>query len=298
MTACHPTNSSAPALLGLALQPLDRSPQIGEALGSALALLRRDLLDLVAQLLDAGKIEDKWRQTRGRRFVNYARAVLSILCAHAVELGIIPANPVQGVKQVRKDRDAAPVNRPWTLSERQVAIQNLPPHLRLPLVIALFSGMSEGDNIRQPPTVVQNGCIKIRTRKRGVWIDIPVLPMLAKTLAEAKIHIAGKEHDAITLCTNSRGKPWTLNGFSCSFRKALKVLNEKGLVGDRLTFHGLRHTVATVLAEAGVTAEDIAAVLGQCTSQMADHYSREADRSRRTKAAIKKFKPLGNARNA
>jgi len=118
------------------------------------------------------------------------------------------------------------------------------------------------------------------------------MPELKDALAEAKRNTAGKDHEAITLCTNSRGKPWTLSGFSCSFRKALKDLQRKGLIGDGLTFHGLRHTVATVLAEAALSAEDIAAVLGQRTSQMADHYSREADRSRRTTAAIKKFRPL------
>jgi hypothetical protein len=48
-----------------------------------------------------------------------------------------------------------------------------------------------------------------------------------------------------------------------------------------------------VLAKAGVSAEDIAAVLGQRDSRMAQHYAKEADRSRRTKAAIKKFQPLG-----
>jgi hypothetical protein len=47
-----------------------------------------------------------------------------------------------------------------------------------------------------------------------------------------------------------------------------------------------------VLAEAGVSEEDIAAVLGQKTSRMASHYSRTADRSRRSKAAIRKFQPL------
>jgi hypothetical protein len=50
--------------------------------------------------------------------------------------------------------------------------------------------------------------------------------------------------------------------------------------------------VATLLAVAGVTTEDIAAVLGQKSSQMALNYSDQADRSRRSKAAINKLKPL------
>jgi hypothetical protein len=60
--------------------------------------------------------------------------------------------------------------------------------------------------------------------------------------------------------------------------------------------HGLRHTVTTMLAEAGVSAEDIAAVLGQRDSKIAQHYAEEADRSRLTKATIKKFQPLETRR--
>jgi integrase len=240
------------------------------------------------------KLRTKWRQTRGRCFLNRTRAVLSILFNHAIETGVMASNPIRDTKQIRRPRDAEYANRPWTLSERQAALKHLPPHLKLPVAIALCSGMREGDIIRLPPTVIHGGQIKVRTAKRGVWVYIPIIPELRKALFETGAYDDDKNQQAITLCANSRGKPWTPSGFSCSFRKALKELESKGLVGKGLTFHGLRHTVASVLAESGVNAEDIAAVLGQRTSQMAEHYAREADRSRRTQAAIKKFKPLGD----
>jgi integrase len=52
----------------------------------------------------------------------------------------------------------------------------------------------------------------------------------------------------------------------------------------------LRHTVASVLAENGANAEDIAAVLGHKNSAMAEHYAADADRSRRTAATITKLR--------
>jgi integrase len=232
-------------------------------------------------------LRNKWRQTRGRRSVNYARAVLSILFNYAVELGLVASNPVRNVKQIRRPLHAAPVNRPWTLAERHVAIQHLPPQFKLPFMIGLYSGMREGDIIRLPRNAFAGGAIKIKTAKRGVWIDVPILPELQQALDEAP------DHDAITLCVNSRGKPWTVTGFSTGFRKVVKKLEEHQLVNSGLTFHGLRHTVATVLAEAGANHEDIAAMLGHRTSEMAAHYAREADRSKRTRAAIKGFDPLG-----
>jgi integrase len=232
-------------------------------------------------------LRDKWRKERGRCFINKTLAVVSIIFAHGVERGLLNTNPVRDVKQIRRPKDAPAVNRPWTIAERKAAMAHLPVHLKLPFTIGLYSGMREGDVIRAPRSIISASSIKIKTAKRGVWIDIPILPELKAALE------AAPAHDAITLCVNSRGKPWTLQGFSCSFRKAIKQLEEAGLVGDGLTFHGLRHTVATTLAESGVGEEDIAAVLGHKTSRMAAHYAREADRAQRTKAAIKRFEPLG-----
>jgi integrase len=206
--------------------------------------------------------------------------------AHAHERGLIEANPVRDVRQIRKPPGNKPMNRPWLLEERKAVLAHLPPQLKLPVAIGLYTGMREGDVLRLPRRIVVDGCINITTAKRLVPIAIHVLPDLRQALREAP------EHNAITLCANSHGQPWTQNGFLSSFRKQLKKLEARGLIEPGLTFHGLRHTVATVLAEAGVSAEDIASVLGQRSSKMADHYSSQADRSRRSKAAIRKLKPL------
>jgi integrase len=72
----------------------------------------------------------------------------------------------------------------------------------------------------------------------------------------------------------------------------IRALEEEGLVEPGLTFHGLRHTVAALLAERGVSTADIAAVLGQKSSKTAAHYADRADRSRRARAAIKTLRPL------
>jgi integrase len=235
-------------------------------------------------------LRTQWRKTRGKGFVNYIRSVLSILFEHGKSLGSMATNPARDMKKLKRSRNAPAMNRPWSLAERQAALSHLPPHLRLPVAIGLYTGMRQGDILRLPRKVIAGNCIHITTSKRLVPISIDVLTDLRGALNTAP------QHDAITLCANSRGKPWTASGFRASFFKELKKLEERGLIGPGLTFHGLRHTVATVLVEAGVSAEDVAAVLGQRSSKMADHYSREADRSRRSKAAIRKPKPLGSAR--
>ncbi len=140
-----------------------------------------------------------------RRFVNYIRSVLSILFAHAIGLGSMPINPARDMKKVRRSTDAPVMNRPWSMAECQAVLRSLPPHLRLPVAISLYTGIREGDVLRLPRQVTAGNCIAITKRK--IAIDIHVLPDLRRALDEAP------QHDAVTLCANSRGLPWTESGF-------------------------------------------------------------------------------------
>src|SRR5262245_49845847 len=128
-------------------------------------------------------LRDKWRLERGRRFVNYARTVLILLMGRAVELGLMTENTARAVKQVKRDKNAVALNRPWGEHEQLAAWERtaLPryAHLRLPLAIGLYLGIREADMIRLPRNIVRDGRLSIETAKRKVWIDLPVLPELA-----------------------------------------------------------------------------------------------------------------------
>ncbi len=76
---------------------------------------------------------------------------------------------------------------------------------------------------------------------------------------------------------NSQGDAWTEGGFRSSFFKLVAELEATGAVGPGLTFHGLRHTVGTMLAELDYDDRSIADALGQETEAMARHYSRRAN---------------------
>ncbi len=62
-----------------------------------------------------------------------------------------------------------------------------------------------------------------------------------------------------------------------------------GVIEPGLTLKGLRHTVATILAEMGYDERTIADMLGQSTTAMARHYSRRADKARKLNSVIKDF---------
>src|SRR5262249_52762410 len=85
-----------------------------------------------------------------------------------------------------------------------------------------------------------------------------------------------------------RGRPMSANTLGSRFFDFLKSLPEE-TVEPGLSFHGLRHTLGTRLAEAGWDAPTIASVLGQQTTQMAEHYSRTARRHHLATAAIERI---------
>jgi integrase len=61
-----------------------------------------------------------------------------------------------------------------------------------------------------------------------------------------------------TILSNTRGKPWTEDGFRTSWGKAF----DRSGLSDDLHFHDLRGTAVTRLALAGCTVPQIAAITG------------------------------------
>ena len=69
---------------------------------------------------------------------------------------------------------------------------------------------------------------------------------------------------AVTILTNSRGLPWTPDGFRTSWGKATKAA---GITGR--TFHDLRGTAVTRLAIAGATEAETATITGHSLQSVA-----------------------------
>ncbi len=74
----------------------------------------------------------------------------------------------------------------------------------------------------------------------------------------------------------------------------MAALKKVGKTGHGLTFHGLRHTVGTLLIEAGYDIDAVRRWLGQKTLAIAIHYSESADTSERMRDVVKKLDPLGS----
>jgi hypothetical protein len=139
----------------------------------------------------------------------------------------------------------------------------------------------EWDVLRLPKTFYKDGAIATSRSKTGEPVYWPAPAPLRAILKNAP------NHDAVTLCANSSGEPWTVCGFRASWRKIRLKLEAERRVSSGLTLYGLRHTVAVILRECGYDERTIADALGQKTIEMARHYARGADLTKKMSGVAK-----------
>lgn len=158
--------------------------------------------------------------------------------------------------------------------------------LQAALLLALWTGQRQGDLLKLSWKNYDGQCIRLRQTKakggKGRRVTIPVGAPLKLALDEA----LKQKRSAVTILTNSRGLPWTEDGFRTSWGKAF----DKTTLGD-LHFHDLRGTAVTRLALVGCTVPEIASFTGhsmETVQQILDaHYL--GGRVELAESAIKKL---------
>ena len=226
------------------------------------------------------RIREKTAVQRGRRFANYVKAVLSILFAWGAERSYLNENPAAKVKNIRRPKGAPQPNRPWADEERNAVLDAAPIHMRPTIALMMFTGLGPKDALELPRSFFKDGEIATRRSKTGEPVFWPVPQALREILDSAP------GHDAITLCANSHGRPWTESGFRASWRTLRTRLERQGCVAPNLTLYGLRHTVAVILRER----------LGTETIEMARHYAKGADLKRKMRGIVADFDAEVNRR--
>lgn len=212
---------------------------------------------------------------------NYAISVLSVVFRFGLDHGFIEENPLQErVRKLRMQRSSHP-NRPWTALERRLVLDHAPPHIRLPIALAMCTGLRKADVFSIKLSAIRDGQISVLTSKRGIPIRLPIHPILADALA------ARPTVDAMHIALRSDGKPWTPDGFDTVWHRLKSKLEAEGKVEKGLTIHGLRHTLGVLLKEAGAHDGEIADVLGQSTTAMARYYSQGAGLSDKMQDIVK-----------
>jgi integrase len=190
---------------------------------------------------------DQLALSAGRRQADYAWTVLARVLSWSLNRGLIAANPCErGGRLYRGSR----VDRIWTGEDEAAFFEQAPEHLKLPLLLALWTGQRQGDLLRLPWSAYDGIHIRLRQGKTGARVVI-------KVGAPLKVALDAAAKRSTIILTNSDGKPWTSDGFRASWGKACKAA---GIIG--VTFNDLRGTAVTRLALVGATEAEIATITG------------------------------------
>lgn len=269
-----------------------------------------DVLDWLAPIYDMPlsaittpfvmKLRNKAHGKRKRRFANYVIQVLSLLFNWGKPNGFGQDNPAAEAPKIERPRGARDVNRPWRDVEFATVLKAMPPELRVAVALGAYAGLREGDALRITWSAYDGEAIESRQAKTGDPLWVPahqeLRPVLddAKCRAETRAKAKPGKPVAVTIVVGARGRPFTESGFRARFFKIIRELTATGKVQPGLTFHGLRHTAATKLADAGCDTRDIMAITGHKTEAMVARYTKRADQRRRATSAMAKLEQAAN----
>lgn len=166
---------------------------------------------------------------------------------------------------------------PWSDAERSLfEASNPPAHVMTAYMVGLYTGPRRGDIVGLRRTDDLGDALKIGGRKTKTPITVRIHPALRAYLDTLP--------NTITIIADAVGRPVRPERLSKDLRAHLDSI---GLT--HLHLHGLRHTAGKMLAEAGCSSHEIAAVLGHATLQMVERYTKRADQERLASSAVVKL---------
>ena len=148
----------------------------------------------------------------------------------------------------------------WTAADEKAFLAKAPEHLKFALILALWTGQRQGNLLRLTWNAYDGRYIRLKQRKTGARVVVPVGSPLKNALDAAKAERSQEKGDKprpLTFLATSDGTAWTESGFRTSWRKAC---SKAGITG--VTFHDLRGTAVTRLALAECTVAEIATITG------------------------------------
>lgn len=191
---------------------------------------------------------------------NLLSRVASIALSYAVDMDILPANPVAGMKNLKTGS-----HMKWEANEIRSVIKIDDRKISTAVALAWYTGQRESDILKMRWSDIKDGYINVIQDKTKQELKIKVHEDLVRYLETLKGDEPG-EYYIVSGKTRMTGP-----AFRTSFRRRMDR------IGMRKTFHGIRKGVACSLAENGVSMKGIAAILGHKSIRMAAYYADQAD---------------------
>jgi integrase len=206
---------------------------------------------------------------------------MSSLFAWGRTRGFCEINPCSKIERVESEGSY----EPWPMWALKKLFEDGKPHLVQVAIAAIYTGQRRKDIVLNfCPANIENGVWYVKQSKTGNPVPVPLHPVLLAMVAEHEDWMIerGRIDPKLPILKNSRGRPWTTSGFGASWRTERERLNLHE-VQPVLTFHGLRTTNATLIANAVAKSpelyggiERVKAMLGHLSTRMSEHYARHA----------------------
>ncbi len=222
--------------------------------------------------VDIAETRDRARDEHEPKFANQVVTTLKKVLQHGKEYGYVKENVAEGISKATggKTRD----NRPCTPEEALALIDEAPKHLRPAVAIAIYTGLRLGDVAILSKSADKGDFLETlqgKTRKLVVLGVCEDLRWIVDGIPK---------NDSVTICVKEDGEPWAYEGLKTAFQRHRDSLLKRGLIRPGVTFHGLRHTTATILEENGFDDRDTQHQLGHGPKTVSGLYGMSADRKK------------------
>jgi integrase len=242
-----------------------------DKLATKAARLRSSKLSKKLNLRPAAETKDEKRARRAS--ANRILSVLKAILNRAFQDGLVADDSAwRKVKPFPKVDEAR--IRYLTDAEATRLVNSCPPDLRRLVRAALLTGARWGElaALKVADVNLKTAQIYIAESKSGKPRHVPLNP---EGVAHFEELVTGKIGDALVL-TRADGKAWGHNHHV----RALDAACEVAKVKPAVSFHELRHTYASHLAQAGVDLLTISKLLGHADTRItAKHYAHLADKT-------------------
>lgn len=190
-----------------------------------------------------------WHQELGKTSHRSADNLMSGLCrvlSFAKEKRRIKYHPIPSFERLYKSNRA---DKTWSPELQQQFISTARPAMATAMILVRNTAMRAKDIREFAWTRYDGQRVQIRSSKTGKWLWIPAT-------RELRAHLDGLTRTGALVMLTPNGKAYTRRYFNEHWREDADAVG----AGD-LNFHDNRGTAATLLAEAGATAPEIAEAL-------------------------------------
>jgi integrase len=215
--------------------------------------------------------------------INREIGLLKSMLNRAVKLGTIGAHPAEGVKLFEVD-DPSVSDRVLSSEEEtrlltacdESELRYRAPHLKLVILVALYTGLRRGEilRLRWSDIDFEKGRLRVlKSKSRAGRRHVNLNSMLHGRLLELHEQEHGEWIFPSPRRFQAQGQPERhVADVKNSFRRAVRLAGIK-----RITFHQLRHTFCSRLADAGVSMPVIQKLAGHASITMTSRYTHPED---------------------